>query len=178
MILGKKILFAGLIALCLAVKPASIQGSELPDDLVKLVQIAQIDRQERDCIVETLYHEARGEGIRGLVAVASVLEERKDHPDYPATYCKISKQPWQFSFRHENKPSLKLLEKRIERLPEQDKVMLQEAKKIAERMLLGAFRGILPRGTVFYHAKYVRPSWSRKMQRVAVIGQHVFYRKT
>ena len=173
MILGKKILFAGLIALCLAVKPASIQGSELPDDLVKLVQI---DRQERDCIVETLYHEARGEGIRGLVAVASVLEERKDHPDYPATYCKISKQPWQFSFRHENKPSLKLLEKRIERLPEQDKVMLQEAKKIAERMLLGAFRGILPRGTVFYHARYVKPSWSRKMQRVAVIGQHVFYK--
>ena len=178
MILGKKLLLTGLIAVFLAVKPASIQGSELTDDLVKLVQIAQIDRQERDCIAETIYFEARGEGIVGMQAVASVMKERKDHPDYPATYCKISKQPWQFSFRHEGKPSLKLLEKRIERLPEQDKVMLQEAKKIAERMLLGAFRGILPRGTVFYHAKYVKPSWSKKMQRVAVIGQHVFYRKT
>lgn len=177
MILGKisKLVSIGLVAGVLAFKPMSIQGGELTDDLVRLTQI---DKRERDCIAETLYFEARGEGIKGMLAVASVLEERKDHPDYPETYCKISKQPWQFSFRHEGKPSLKALERRTSSLNAKDVEMLQEAKRIAERMLLGAFRGILPRGTVFYHAKYVKPTWARKMQRVAVIGQHVFYRKT
>lgn len=177
MILGKisKLVSIGLVAGVLAFKPMSIQGAGLTDDLVRLTQI---DKRERDCIAETLYFEARGEGIKGMLAVASVLEERKDHPDYPETYCKISKQPWQFSFRHEGKPSLKALERRTSSLNANDVQMLQEAKRIAERMLLGAFRGILPRGTVFYHAKYVKPTWARKMQRVAVIGQHVFYRKT
>jgi spore germination cell wall hydrolase CwlJ-like protein len=177
MILGKisKLVSIGLVAGVLAFKPMSIQGAGLTDDLIRLTQI---DKRERDCIAETLYFEARGEGIKGMLAVASVLEERKDHPDYPGTYCKISKQPWQFSFRHEGKPSLKALERRTSSLNANDVQMLREAKRIAERMLLGAFRGILPRGTVFYHAKYVKPTWARKMQRVAVIGQHVFYRKT
>lgn len=177
MILGKtiKVISIGLVAGVLAFKPMLIQGSELPDDLVRLIQI---DKRERDCIAETLYFEARSEGVIGLKAVASVLEERKKHKDYPETYCKISKQPWQFSFRHEGKPSMKALEKRIDSLQEQDKVMLQESKKIAEKMLLGAFKSILPKGTVFYHAKYVKPTWARKMQKVAVVGQHVFYRKS
>lgn len=185
MILRKisKIISIGLLVSFLAFKPtaicsassaSSVMTSTYTDDLVK---ISQIDKKEKECIVETLYYEARSEGRKGLLAVASVLQERKQHPDYPSTYCKISKQYKQFSFRLENKPSAKALERSISSLQDKDVEMLGEAKKIADSMLLGAFRGILPKGTLFYHAKYVKPTWSKGMKKVAAIGQHVFYRK-
>lgn len=169
-----KLMSTGLLVSFLAFKPAVIYSSTLPDDLIRLIQI---DKKEKDCIVETLYYEARSEGLQGLLAVASVLQERKQHKDYPETYCKISKQYKQFSFRQENKPSAKALERSVGALQSKDVEMLQQSKAIADSMLLGAFRGILPKGTVFYHAKYVKPVWSKKMHKVAAIGQHVFYRK-
>ena len=31
-------------------------------------------------------------------------------------------------------------------------------------------------GALFYHARFVRPRWSKKLLRTAVIGGHIFYR--
>ena len=32
------------------------------------------------------------------------------------------------------------------------------------------------KGAVFYHAKYIKPSWARKKKPVAKIGSHIFYK--
>ena len=31
------------------------------------------------------------------------------------------------------------------------------------------------KGALFYHARFVRPRWSKKMVRTAIIGGHIFY---
>jgi spore germination cell wall hydrolase CwlJ-like protein len=39
--------------------------------------------------------------------------------------------------------------------------------------------GVYPdptKGALFYHARFVRPRWSKKLLRTAVIGGHIFYR--
>jgi spore germination cell wall hydrolase CwlJ-like protein len=33
-------------------------------------------------------------------------------------------------------------------------------------------------GALFYHADYVKPSWSRAFERSARIGDHLFYKPT
>jgi len=31
-------------------------------------------------------------------------------------------------------------------------------------------------GATHYHADYVRPSWSRRLKKMDVIGRHIFYK--
>lgn len=54
---------------------------------------------EKYCIMEALWYEARGEPALGILAVASVIENRKNHEYYPDTYCGVIHQHKQFSYR-------------------------------------------------------------------------------
>ena len=51
----------------------------------------------------------------------------------------------------------------------------QRAKRIAAEFIASEAE---PRvnGAIFYHARYIRPSWSRKRTVVARIGKHIFYK--
>ena len=50
----------------------------------------------------------------------------------------------------------------------------KESEKVAKMVMLEGFK--LPSLTqaMYFHAKYVNPGWKR--ERVAVIGQHIFYK--
>jgi spore germination cell wall hydrolase CwlJ-like protein len=50
-----------------------------------------------------------------------------------------------------------------------------KAKQAADEVLSGAYPDVT-KGALFYHAYFVRPRWSKKMMRTAVIGGHIFYR--
>ena len=47
---------------------------------------------------------------------------------------------------------------------------------IAAVMLNGAPRA-LTAGATYFHSRAVSPSWSRKFERTAAIGAHMFYRQ-
>ena len=32
-------------------------------------------------------------------------------------------------------------------------------------------------GALWYHADYVQPKWTKKMEQTTVIGKHIFYKK-
>jgi hypothetical protein len=49
------------------------------------------------------------------------------------------------------------------------------AERIARSVYAGEAKALLPRSSVNYHANYVRPTWSRRMERVRRIGAHIFY---
>ena len=45
----------------------------------------EFKEREKQCIVDALYHEARGEGEFGMKAVANVIHNRYEHPAFPDT---------------------------------------------------------------------------------------------
>jgi len=111
------------------------------------------------------YHEARGEPFHGQVAVAQVALRRADYDS--RRVCQVVYAYRQFSWT-------------AARPPIHDRAAWAEAVRAAKVAMLwahGAGRDYSA-GATHYHASYVCPRWSRGMTRVAVIGEHEFYKPT
>ncbi|NJS40632.1 MAG: cell wall hydrolase [Rhodobacteraceae bacterium] len=123
---------------------------------------------EWQCLTEALYFEARGESLKGQIAVAEVILNRVDSPLYPRSVCGVVKQRGgggcQFSY---------VCDGRADRMREKGAADL--AGRIARAMLDGAPR-LLTDGATHFHTRSVRPGWSRRFDQTASIGAHVFYR--
>lgn len=122
------------------------------------------------CLAEALYFEARGEPVRGQIAVAEVILNRTQSERFPNTVCDVVYQgshrrnACQFSYTCDGVP---------ERFDERE--AYDRAKRLAAH-LINEGRAGLARGAEFYHALTVRPSWAGKLQKVAQIGDHIFLR--
>jgi spore germination cell wall hydrolase CwlJ-like protein len=123
--------------------------------------------EEEECIAIAVYHEARGEPLDGQLAVAEVIMNRAASGRYPAGWCEVVKQPWQFSF----------VNPRTGRIPavNRDSAAWAYAQAIT-RIAVGSFADALPADVLWYHADYVAPSWGRRLAKVDKIGAHIFYR--
>jgi len=123
-----------------------------------------------DCLAEALYFEARGESVKGQFAVADVILNRVQSPQFPKSVCGVihqgegSGRGCQFSYRCDG---------RSDAISERE--AWAEVRKVAALSLAGV-GGDLTDGATFYHAKGVKPSWSRKFPQTAAIGSHRFYR--
>lgn len=130
--------------------------------------------QEKQCIREALYHEARGEGTEGMLAVMSVIHNRKEAKGFPGTYCKVIHQPFQFSYRNGTQPGIHL---EIKPVKPSDKVAYTLASIIAEDAATGRFETLLGHDVLWYHTSDVKPRWSKAMQKVRTIAKHQFFKK-
>jgi len=120
---------------------------------------------EANCIAVAVYHEARGESLEGQLAVAQVIMNRAASGKYPAGWCAVVKQPWQFSFvRNGQFPSV-----------DESSDAWRKALGIT-RLAVSSAVSSVPRDCLWYHANYVAPRWSNNLQRVEKIGAHIFYR--
>ena len=123
------------------------------------------------CLAEALYFEARGEPIKGQLAVGEVILNRVEDTRYPSSICKVINQgtgrrfACQFTYTCDGK-----LETVNERKP------YEVALKIA-KILMTTHDRRLTRGSTHYHSNYVNPRWSKKFERVAKFGRHIFYRQ-
>ncbi len=120
------------------------------------------------CLAQAVYFEARGESIKGQFAVAEVVLNRVDSGKFAKSVCGVVKQrgggSCQFSY---------VCDRQADRMRE------AQARDIAERiayvMLNGAPRA-LTGGATYFHTNGVRPRWSKRFERTAAIGDHLFYR--
>jgi hypothetical protein len=127
-------------------------------------------KQEK-CLTEAVYFEARGEAVRGQMAVAQVVMNRVFSGFYPTTVCGVVYQnknrrlACQFTFACDGIPDV---------VKEPD--MWERARKIAKATLDG--RIWLPEvaKSTHYHAYWVHPSWVREMKKMYRTGVHSFYR--
>jgi spore germination cell wall hydrolase CwlJ-like protein len=123
------------------------------------------------CLTEAIYFEARGEAVRGQIAVAQVVMNRTFSGFYPNTVCGVVYQnkhrhlACQFTFACDNNPD-------VVREPD----MWDRAKKIAKAMLDGQIWLPEVGKSTHYHAYYVRPSWVSEMTKMYRFGVHTFYR--
>lgn len=121
----------------------------------------QISTRDLECLSEALYFEARGEGTAGQRAVAEVILNRVDHPRFPKSVCGVVNQSGQFTYNKNG---------RI-----REKGTFARVQKVAMAALAGAPR-TLTDGATYFHARGVRPSWSKRFEKTTRIGSHTFYR--
>lgn len=123
------------------------------------------------CLAEALYFEARGEGVKGIFAVAEVILNRVDSPSYPDTVCDVIYQGTGRLFECQFTYSCDGLKETIE-----ERDAYEAVAKIARLMLDGAPRALTD-GATHYHTKAVDPSWASVYPRTTTIGSHHFYRQ-
>ena len=144
----------------------------IPNGTYQLVQYKNIQHDIK-CLALNIFHEARSESKAGQHAVASVTLNRVASKRYPNTICDVVYQNrWdkirkryvsQFSWTEFDEP------------PKLKSKAWYQAWKIAEEAYKKKDQKLL-KGALFYHAKYIKPSWARKKKPIARIGQHIFYK--
>ncbi len=111
-----------------------------------------------------MYHEARGEGRLGMLAVGWVVLNRMADKAYPDTVAGVIYQGCQFSW---------VCDGRSDR-PRDGRAWrkaLELAAELLDRPALDPTSGAM-----WYHASWVRnPRFGPRVARIARIGRHVFY---
>lgn len=127
---------------------------------------------EEACLATAIYHEARGETLKGQFAVAEVILNRADARAFPGSICGVVFQGvragryggCQFSFACDGKPDAL-----------RNGGAADLARRIAQVMARGGHRG-LTHGAQYFHTTAVNPSWASHFTRTTQIGAHLFYR--
>jgi spore germination cell wall hydrolase CwlJ-like protein len=144
-----------------AARPAAASLRELVSKTDKNFSLSE----EMQCLAGAVYFEARGEPLAGQLAVAQVVINRADSLRFPSSYCGVVYQRAQFSFvKGGNMPRIRTKSDAWKR-----------AKAIARIAHEGHWDSEA-QDSLYFHAKYVKPSWSRKKTRLATIDTHIFYR--
>jgi spore germination cell wall hydrolase CwlJ-like protein len=149
---------------------ADNQRAKTPAERLGLTDEKSRAKSEK-CLAEAIYFEARGEAVRGQIAVAQVVMNRAFSGFYPNTVCGVVYQnkhrhlACQFTFACDNNADV---------IREPD--MWERAKKISKAMLDGQIWLPEVDKSTHYHAYYVRPSWVNEMKRMYKFGVHTFYR--
>ena len=156
-------LFAVALAFSITALAHASQASTTtnrPDDLAN----------EITCLAMHIYHEARGETLKGRVAVAAVVINRVADDRFPDTICGVVKQggerryrcqmTWYCDGRSDN-PG--------------DALSWDEARTLAVALVFG-FGEDPTHGALWYHASYVRPNWAERLHPTRTIGRHIYYR--
>ncbi len=131
--------------------------------------VTKIRDRQIECLAKNIYFESRGEPLAGQVAVAMVTLNRLEQ-GYERTICGVVKQKkvadvCQFSWVCEGDKARPSgydwrLAVGIAVTALQDSEHIQDPTG----------------GATHFHATYVRPDWSRSYQKVAKIGDHIFYK--
>jgi spore germination cell wall hydrolase CwlJ-like protein len=146
------------------------QRGKTPAERLGLLDEKSRAKSEK-CLAEAVYFEARGEAVRGQIAVAQVVMNRTFSGFYPNTVCGVVYQnkhrhfACQFTFACDNIAD-------VVREPD----MWDRAQKIAKAMLDGQLWLPEVDKSTHYHAYWVRPSWVNEMKKMYKFGVHTFYR--
>lgn len=132
-------------------------------------------KKEEFCLTQAVYYEAGNQSRAGKEAVALVILNRVAHGHYPQTICEVvhqstmvgDKRICQFSYHclYHYHPNPQLW---------------AESKLVAQKSLKNIFNRdiiVLLGRAQYFHAVYVNPQWAKEKQRVAKIGDHIFYRE-
>ncbi|MCF4165697.1 cell wall hydrolase [Zavarzinia compransoris] len=126
---------------------------------------------DRDCLIANIYYEAGGEGPDGMAAVAHVVLNRLDVRPAGTTICDVTYEPHQFGWtRKVPRGAVSAAIGSSQRW--------QTAAIMAEAVL--SERVADPTGGAHYFYSTILnrkpPRWTRRLQPIAQIGNHMFLR--
>lgn len=145
------------------------RGPYTPAERLALTGAARAKAEK--CLANAVYFEARGEPVRGQIAVAQVVMNRVFSPFYPNNVCDVVYQnanrhlACQFTFACDGIPDV---------VTESD--AWARAQHIARDVLDGKVWMPEVAKSTHYHAQYVHPYWVSEMKKMYKLGIHTFYR--
>lgn len=144
-------------------RPAIIRGGSLNETVAKL-RGTDPGSRELECLAAGVYFESKGEPLAGQLAVGQVIANRANSRGrFPSTICGVLMQRGQFSFV------------RGGRWPAVNRNSLSWRNAVAIARIVDAdLHDSAAARALFFHARRVSPGWRKT--RVAMIGNHVFYR--
>ncbi|SEN52312.1 Cell Wall Hydrolase [Sphingomonas gellani] len=147
-------------ALAVEAAPPFSTAAIAPDDAARAAE----------CLTAAIYYEARSESLDGQRAVAQVVLNRVRDRAFPASICGVVYQGstrrtgCQFSFTCDGSM-----------LRPREPAAWARAQAVATMALSGSV--YLPVGAAtYYHANYVLPWWASSLNRIGMVGSHIFYR--
>lgn len=153
---------------------------EVPTQILQVKPI--IDPLQLECLAKGIYYEARGESVKGQIAVARVIMNRVKHHAFGNTPCKVINQANIVQVVNEEGETEKVKVCQFSWVCEprtpinKSSTFYQNALSIARDILEhDAHSDLLPHNVLFFHSVAVNPNWGYR--KVAVIGNHVFYAK-
>jgi spore germination cell wall hydrolase CwlJ-like protein len=124
---------------------------------------------EITCLALHIYHEARGETLRGRVAVAAVVLNRVNDHRFPPTICGVIKQGGERRYRCQ---MTWYCDGRSDQPNEE--TSWNDARMLAVALVFGF--GEDPTEGALWYADYVTPGWASRLHPTNTIGRHIYYR--
>jgi N-acetylmuramoyl-L-alanine amidase len=142
----------------------------LPPLPINKMKFNSSQKKELECLAKNMYHEAKGEGGLGWLAVGMVTINRAQSNRYPNKICDVVYQNngkvYQFSWAGTKK-----------KLTKPKKELYNEIYQLAVLIFLHhQHMHDVTDNALFFHADYVDPYWNKKMKKTAKIGRHIFYK--
>lgn len=152
-----------------------IVGAMLHGPPIRLRENIVKDNKEYRCAVRNLYHEGRGEGLVGQAFIVKTVLNRVRDTKHPHSVCKVIYQNKQFSWTHQ-------IPKHKQQVPNKttsEKELLKRIEALSTVVIwLDIIGWDFTQGSQFYHSIKVQPNWNySKLEKVKVIGNHVFYKR-
>lgn len=148
-----------LIALISVLIIVNINQTTMDDDQPLLDESPRIslEQNELDLLARAVYSEARGEPYEGQVAIAAVILNRVEHPEFPNTIAGVIYEPLAFQV---------VANGQINHDPD------QQARQAAYEALHGLdpTRGAL----YFYNPAKTQNQWIKSRAVITTIGKHIF----
>ena len=136
-----------------------------------------LTQDEINCLRLNTYHEARGEGYEGQVAVVHVVLNRIASDRYPDDACSVVRQGIHDRkgnpIRHQCQFSW-YCDGRSDRARDVN-AWNDVGLAVQEAIYLYGKDVDITNGALYYHTVNVNPSWSRQFVRVNKVGVHIFY---
>ena len=118
------------------------------------------------CMMKNIYHEARGETLKGQMAVASVTMNRVANRHYPNSVCAVVYQRKQFSW------TLSRTKVHNQDIQFNNTIYIIALKAVTGRLV--DHTG----GATHFHTTAINPYWASNKVYLTTIGNHVFYKRS
>jgi len=141
-----------------------------------LPSVYQNYTKELKCLTENIYFEARGQHIKGQIAVGLVTINRVISARYPNSICGVV---WQKKINPKTKKMVAQFSWTLDEIsntPKKDTDTYREIKMLAA-FLLDRESAItdFTNGATHYHSVNVNPVWAKKITYIAQYDEHLFY---
>lgn len=151
------------------------QESEVAQHIATTVknEMNAMQEAELECLALNIYFETHSHSLIDAMSVSDVVLNRVNSKRYPNTVCDVvhdgykkGRKTCQFSWYCDGKADVPM-----------DNDSWEKSRKHARDIYVhGAYRGVTE-GATHYHAHYMRAYWASSLNRVARMGQHIFYRE-
>ena len=167
----RPLIAAFLIALAVIVlSMPRAHAAEIPQNMRHDLDLLPVTETQLVCLALNVYHEARSEPYEGRLAVAQVVLNRVKDRRFPDNICDVVQENRLGNRRHTCQFSWHCD-------GASDTPRNQSAWRRSIQIAKVALRGVRDRtnGALWYHARYVQPSWALGLAQTTTVGTHLFY---